>query len=72
LWFSVCSQCVPYKVPDSTSFLYHILFGHGSTSIYIICKLGKRGKTKHASFLGREVPSFLGFYVGEFPVFQKD
>jgi len=66
--FPMCSL----RVCDSTSFLYHLLFGHGSTSMYVTCKLRKGSTTKHASFLRREVASFLGFYVVECPMFQKD
>jgi hypothetical protein len=29
-------------------------------------------KANHVSYLGREVPSFSGFYVGECSMFQKD
>jgi hypothetical protein len=30
---SSSSQCVPYDVPNSVSFVSPIFFGHGSTSI---------------------------------------
>ncbi len=40
-------------------FIYHILFGHVSISMYLSCKMGAQGKmTKHASILGR------GAYLG--------
>jgi hypothetical protein len=60
----MCSQPVLYNVPNSTSFFCPILFGSGSTSKYITFK---RGVCFY--FGGKE--AYLGFYVGECPMFHK-
>ncbi len=72
--FSLSSPKVPKvfpNVPSNISFFYPILFGCGSTPMYLTCKKSDIGGTiiNDASNLGRE--AHLGSYFRKCPMFQK-